>query len=99
MSDPKTEIEALDKECQRLDSIFEDLVGEGLIDDSRRCEIRDTIVDEFTGAATIAAEAGGYEFEGEPDIYQVYPEEIYPLLESIEEKKRFVHLYRNLLRS
>lgn len=66
---------------------------EGLLDDSRRCEIRNNIAEEFSETATLAADAGGYGTIEELDIFGANPDEVYFFVESIDVKRCLIDLF------
>jgi hypothetical protein len=68
MSEIQKQIDALDEEFERLNAMFTSMIHEGLLTDIGRCDIKDTIADAFSEAASLAAEDGGYEDDGEIDI-------------------------------
>lgn len=98
MSDGLKEIDVFSEEFEKLHSLYVSMYHEELLDDSRRCEIRNNIAEEFSEAATLAADAGGYGTIEKLDIFGANPDEVYFFVESIDDKRRLIDLFRSLLR-
>ena len=84
---------------KKLNDLYGLLIELEYFGDFERCDVRTAMAEAFPEAGLKAAQGAGYETdEGEPDLYECYPDEVFAYLESIEQKQQFNQTFRFVIR-